>query len=162
MAKMKKILSKKDWQIIKLLKENARMSDAEIGRRIGLSKSAVRWRRINLQKRGYLFLSAYLRFDKVGYNYAFILIKLKPEVLKEQVISFKKKLMEHERTFEVYETWGDCDLLVGIFGENVSDLRKTAAEILQEENCIHDYKIIFGIKTLKGLEVPFRDVLPEL
>ncbi|WP_175060253.1 Lrp/AsnC family transcriptional regulator [Thermococcus sp. 2319x1] len=159
---MKRRLSKKDWQIIKLLKENARMSDAEIGRRIGLSKSAVRWRRINLQKNGRLFISAYLRFDKIGYNYAFILIKLKPEASKEQVISFKKKLMEHEHTFEVYEIWGDYDLLVGVFGEDTSDLRKTVMEILQEENCIHDYKIIFGIKTLKGLEVPFRDVLPEL
>lgn len=46
----KRKLSKKDWEIIKLLKKDARMSDAEIGRRIGLSKSAVRWRRINLQK----------------------------------------------------------------------------------------------------------------
>ncbi|ACS89627.1 Lrp/AsnC family transcriptional regulator, partial [Thermococcus sibiricus] len=112
------------------------MSDAEIGRRIGLSKSAVRWRRINLQKRGCLFISAYLRFDKLGYNYAFVLIKLKPEIPKEQIIQFKKKLMEHEHTFEVYEIWGDYDILVGTFGEDISDLRKSVVEIIQGENCI--------------------------
>ena len=159
---MKKRLSKKDWQIIRLLKENARMSDAEIGRRIGLSKSAVRWRRINLQKNGCLFISAYLRFDKLGYNYAFILIKLKPEIPKEQVVEFEKKLMENENTFEVYEIWGDYDILVGMFGEDISDLRKRVAEIVQGERCIHEYKVLFGVKTLKGLEVPFKDALTDL
>jgi len=159
---MKKRLSKTDWQIIRLLKENARMSDAEIGRRIGLSKSAVRWRRINLQKKGCLFISAYLRFDKLGYSYAFVLIKLKPETPKNQIIAFKKKLMENENTFEVYEIWGGYDLLIGMFGEDVSDLRKNVEEVIQGESCIHDYRILFGVKTLKGLEVPFKDVLSEL
>jgi|GEM_PF-554894 len=159
---MKKKLSKKDWQIIRLLKENARISDAEIGRRIGLSKSAVRWRRINLQKRGYLFISAYLRFDKLGYNYAFVLIKLKPEIQKKQMIEFEKKLMENESTFEVYEIWGDYDILVGMFGEDILDLRKKIAEVIHGEKCIHDYKILFGVKTLKGLEISFKDALTEL
>lgn len=159
---MKKKLSKKDWQIIRLLKENARMSDAEIGRRVGLSKSAVRWRRINLQKRGYLFISAYLRFDKLGYNYAFVLIKLKPETPKNQIIEFKKKLMENGNTFEVYEIWGDYDILVGVFGEDVSDLRKNVMELIQGKSCIHDYRILFGVKTLKGLEVSFKDALSEV
>lgn len=159
---MKKKLSKKDWQIIRLLKENARMSDAEIGRRVGLSKSAVRWRRINLQKSGCLFLSAYLRFDKLGYNYAFVLIKLKPETPKNQIIEFKKKLMENENTFEVYEIWADYDILVGVFGEDVSDLRKNVMELIQGKSCIHDYRILFGVKTLKGLEVSFKDALSEV
>lgn len=159
---MKKKLSKKDWQIIRLLKENARMSDAEIGMRVGLSKSAVRWRRINLQKRGYLFISAYLRFDKLGYNYAFVLIKLKPETPKNQIIEFKKKLMENENTFEVYEIWADYDILVGVFGEDVSDLRKNVMELIRGEGCIHDYRILFGVKTLKGLEVSFKDALSEV
>lgn len=159
---MKKRLSKKDWQIIRLLKENARMSDAEIGRRIGLSKSAVRWRRINLQRSGCLFISAYLRFDKLGYNYAFVLIKLKPEMPKEQIIEFKKKLMENESTFEAYEIWGEYNLLVGMFGEDTSDLRKRVAEVIQGEKCIHDYKVLFGVKTLKGLEVSFIDALTDL
>lgn len=159
---MKKRLTKKDWQIIRLLKENARMSDAEIGRRIGLSKSAVRWRRINLQKKGYLFISAYLRFDKLGYNYAFILIKLNPRSPKEQITLFKKKLMEYEHTFAVYEIWGDYNILAGVFGEDTPDLRKHVMELVQEETCVHDYKVVFGIKTLKGLEVPFYDILSEL
>ncbi len=159
---MRKRLSKRDWQIIRLLKENARISDAEIGRRIGLSKSAVRWRRINLQRKGYLFISAYLRFDKLGYSYAFALIKLKPSANRTQILSFKRKLMENNYTFEVYEIWGDYDLLVGFFGEDLSSLRKAISETLQEERCIHTYKIIFGVKTLKGLEIPFHDILPEL
>ncbi|ALM74058.1 Lrp/AsnC family transcriptional regulator [Thermococcus barophilus] len=158
---MKKKLSEKDWQIIRLLKENGRISDAEIARRLGMSKSAVRWRRTNLIRRGCLVISAYLRFDKVGFSYAIVLIKLKADAYKDQILSLKKKLMEQKSTFEIYEIAGDYDLLVGFFGEDIKILYQEIEKTLRGERCIQEYKILFGIKTLKGLEVPFYDSLKE-
>lgn len=152
-------LSKKDWQIIKLVKENGRISDAEIARRLGISKSAVRWRRINLQRKGYLFISAYLRFDKVGYSYATVLIKLKAGAEKREIRDLKEKLMKSENTFEIYEVIGDYDILVGFFAPDVQTLYEIIENILRGEECIHEYKILLGIRTLKGLEVPFHDAL---
>lgn len=156
---MKKKLSEKDWQIIRLLKENGRISDAEIARRLGMSKSAVRWRRVNLIRRGYLFVSAYLRFDKVGFSYAAVLIKLKATASRDEILSLKKKLMGCKSTFELYEVAGDYDILVGFFGEDIKMLYHEIEKTLRGEGCIQEYKILFGIKTLKGLEVPFYDSL---
>ncbi|WP_457753421.1 Lrp/AsnC family transcriptional regulator [Thermococcus sp.] len=158
---MKKKLSEKDWQIIRLLKENGRISDAEIARRLGMSKSAVRWRRVNLIRRGYLFVSAYLRFDKVGFSYAAVLIKLKAAASRDEILSLKKKLMGCKSTFEIYEVAGDYDILVGFFGEDIKTLYHEIEKTLRGEECIQEYKILFGIKTLKGLEVPFYDSLKE-
>lgn len=152
-------LSKKDWEIIRLLKKNGRISDAEIARRLGMSKTAIRWRRINLQKRGCLMISAYLRFDKVGFSYAIVLIKLKADALKEDILKFKQKLMENPNVFEIYEIAGDYDILAGFFGEDVNSLHNVIEDAVRGENVINDYKILFGIKTLKGLEVPFYDAL---
>jgi DNA-binding Lrp family transcriptional regulator len=152
-------LSKKDWEIIRLLKKNGRISDAEIARRIGMSKTAIRWRRINLQKRGCLMISAYLRFDKVGFSYAIVLIKLKADALREDILKFKQKLMENPNVFEAYEIAGDYDILAGFFGEDVNSLHNVIEDAVRGEKVINDYKILFGIKTLKGLEVPFYDAL---
>jgi len=152
-------LSKKDWEIIRLLKKNGRISDAEIARRLGMSKTAIRWRRINLQKRGCLMISAYLRFDKVGFSYAIVLIKLKADALKEDILKFKQKLMENPNVFEIYEIAGDYDILAGFFGEDVNSLHNVIEDAVRGESVINDYKILFGIKTLKGLEVPFYDAL---
>ncbi|HII61895.1 Lrp/AsnC family transcriptional regulator [Pyrococcus horikoshii] len=157
----KRKLSKKDWEIIKLLKKDARMSDAEIGRRIGLSKSAVRWRRINLQKRGYLLISAYLRFDKLGYTYAFVLVKIKPDTPRNEILKFKKALMENEHTFEIYEVLGDYNVLIGVFGEDVSELKRNIQELIIGQKCVQEYKVLLGAKSLKGLEVPFWDALED-
>ncbi|AEC52411.1 hypothetical protein PNA2_1496 [Pyrococcus sp. NA2] len=157
----KRKLSKKDWEIIKLLKKNARISDAEIGRRIGLSKSAVRWRRINLQKSGCLLISAYLRFDKLGYNYAFVLVKIKPDTPRDEVLMFKKLLMENEHTFEIYEVLGDYNLLVGVFGEDIFKLKENIQKLIMGQSCVQEYKVLLGAKTLKGLEVPFEDALED-
>ncbi|ASJ16451.1 transcriptional regulator [Thermococcus chitonophagus] len=152
-------LSEKDWCIIELLKKNGRISDAEIARKLGMSKSAVRWRRTNLIRRGYIFISAYLRFDKVGYSYAIVLIKLNPAAKEEEIVRFMRKLMECKRTFEVYKTLGDYDLIVGFFGDNLEELTKEIESVLRGESTVKEYKVLVGVKTLKGLEVSFYDAL---
>ena len=67
--------------------------------------------------------------------------------------------MKSENTFEIYEVIGDYDILVGFFADGVQELYQAIENILRGENCIHEYKIFLGIKTLKGLEVPFYDAL---
>lgn len=154
-------LSKKDWEIIKLLKKNGRMSDREIGEKVGLSKSATRWRRTRLMKDGYILISAFLRFDKVGFPYGILLIKLKPEADKNDVRKFKLSLMKNNNVFEIFETLGSYNLVVGVFGENTKQFRAVIEDIVQGETVVQTYDILVGTKNLKGIEVPFFDVVED-
>lgn len=150
-------LSKKDWEVIKLLKENGRMSDREIGKRIGLSKSAARWRRTRLMKDGYIIISAFLRFDKVGFPYGILLIKLNPKADKNEVKEFKLSLMKNSNVFEIFETFGSYNLVVGVFGENHKQFHEVIENIVHGNPTIQSYDILIGAKNLKGIEIPFFD-----
>ena len=67
-----------DWQIIRLLQENSRLSYAQIGREIGLSPSAVAERVQRLEELGIIQqYTTLIDFKKVGYSLsAYILLGL--------------------------------------------------------------------------------------
>ena len=87
-----------DWQILRALQENARVSFSELGRRVGLSSPAVAERvrrledagvitgygvQLNLEKVGFPIL-AFIRISAIGTNCAEIgsFAKTLPEVLE--------------------------------------------------------------------------------
>ncbi len=155
---MKK-LNSKDWRIIQLLKNDGRISDAEIARELGISKSAVRWRRLELQKKGYLVISAYLRFDKLECPYAFVMVKLKGDAPRDRISSLKRELMRMEKVFAIYETLGEYDMIVGFFSDTLERLHETVEGALRGRSDIQDYTVLMGIKTLKENGMAFFDVV---
>lgn len=86
-----------DWEIIKLLQENSRLSFAQIGREVGLSPSAVAERIQRLEEQGVIqqytividpkkvgfSLSAYILLGLNGYNFNAFMEALKsfPEII---------------------------------------------------------------------------------
>lgn len=154
-----KALTKRDWELIKLLREDGRLSDAELARELGLSKSAVRWRRMNLQNEGYLKVAAFLRFDKLSYSYAYILLKIKADISRKELLLFEKELVDMESVFTVVELLGNYTLLVGVFSEERELLHREIDSILRGRGYIQDYIVLVGVKTLKSEGVAFLDVL---
>lgn len=135
------------------------MSDKEIGKRVGLSKSGARWRRTRLMKEGYILISAFLRFDKVGFPYGILLIKLNPKANKNEVRKFKLNLMKNPNTFEIFETFGSYNLVIGVFGEDHKQFYEAIENIVQENPVVQSYDILIGVKNLKGIEIPFFDII---
>ncbi len=154
-----KALTKRDWELIRLLREDGRLSDAELARELGLSKSAIRWRRMNLQNEGYLKVAAFLRFDKLDYPYAYILLKIKADISRKDLLLFEKELMDMENVFTLVEVLGGYTLLIGVFSEEREFLYREIDNILRGREYIQDYMILMGVKTLKSEGVPFSDVL---
>ncbi len=154
-----KPLTKRDWELIRLLREDGRLSDAELARELGLSKSAVRWRRMNLQREGYLKVAAFLRFEKLGYPYAYILLKLRAEVSRRDLLSFEKELLDNKYVFDLKEIMGNYNLLIGVFSEGLDELYREINNILMGRSYIQDYIILSGVKTLKSEGISFPDAL---
>jgi len=154
-----KALTKRDWELVRLLRDDGRLSDAELARELGLSKSAVRWRRMNLQNEGYLKVTAFLRFDKLKYPYAYILLKIKADISRRELLLFEKELMDMESVFTLVELLGNYTLLVGVFSEERESLLREIDSILRGREYIQDYILLMGVKTLKSEGVIFLDVL---
>jgi len=147
-------ISEKDWKIIKLLKMNGRMSDAEIARRLKISKTAVRWRRQKLQEKGILEIVAIVKFDKAKIPYAFVLLKLKPEVNKKDVLKFINTLLNEERVYEICEVAGTYDLKVGIFGSTLDEIFDVVNSLFRGNPIVQTMDILMGVKYWKAFEKP--------
>jgi len=75
-----------------------------------------------------------------------VLIKLKADALREDILKFKQKLMENPNVFEAYEIAEDYDILAGFFGEGVNSLHNVIEDAVRGEKVINDYKILLVLK----------------
>jgi len=152
-------LSPLDWKIIDLLKHDGKLSDAEIARELKLTRAAVRWRRKRLEREGYLWVTAYLNCDKLNFPYAFILLRIAHNAGEKELSKFRAQLLGDQDIFEIYETIGDYDLLIGVSSKDLSSLKASITSILKEgADVINDYIVIFGNKTLKALRRPLSSL----
>lgn len=106
----------KDKEILALLKENARMGNSEIARRVGLSEGAVRQR-----VRGMLQQGRIRRFTieegEGGANSAIVLIKASGDT-KKLMLGIKKDAIA-SRAFEISGAYDACLI---IEGESVAEI----------------------------------------
>lgn len=142
-----RFLDEKDIKILKYLNQDANISDARLGKMIGLSKTSVRMRRIKLQNSGILRIVGVVVLQNLGIPYADILVKLKNDlVLREQFI---KKLLNNDLVYEITEYMSDYDLLIRLFHKDPIKLKDEALKIVTD-NAVEDYRISYVIRTYKA------------
>lgn len=114
-------LDEVDMRLLRLLRENARMSYARLAQELGLSESAVRKRMTKLLKLGVIKKFTII-YDIKNEVRAFILVRTQPPV---SVPEISKKILELEHVEAVYEVTGDYDILVTVRGETIEDVNKS-------------------------------------
>lgn len=114
-------LDEVDMRLLRLLRENARMSYARLAQELGLSESAVRKRMTKLLKLGVIKKFTII-YDIKNEVRAFILVRTQPPV---SVPEISKKILELEHVEAVYEVTGDYDILVTVRGETIDDVNKS-------------------------------------
>ncbi|MEM3189325.1 MAG: Lrp/AsnC family transcriptional regulator [Saccharolobus sp.] len=141
------ILDDKDIKILKILNQDANISDAKIGKLIGLSKTSVRVRRIKLQNSGVLKIVGVIILQNLRLPYADIQVKLKNDlILREQFIN---KLINNDLVYEVTEYMGDWDLLIRLFHKDIVSLKDEILKIISDK-AIQDYRINYVARTYKA------------
>lgn len=113
-----------DRRILGLLTQNARMSNIEIAKALGLSESAVRYRIRNLEKDQILGYTAVLRDE----NKVRCLINLRVDA-QTNVPRFFPALKELSEVNEVLETSGDFDAVLFCSFQTVDGMNSFLDEI---------------------------------
>lgn len=110
-----------DMQLLSLLKENSRLSFADLGRKISLSPSAVRERVQKMEDTG--VIKKYdIQIDnrRLGYELdAFILLKVFPGQLKDVL----KKIKDFPEIKEAHRITGNQNLHLRVVLKNQIDLQ---------------------------------------
>lgn len=105
-----------DNQIISLLQKNARMSNVEIAKAVGLTEGAIRRRISNLEKSG--VISKYtIEVSSSGRIFAVVMVKSKDETKK--TMSDIKSL---GISYDLYEVSGEFDGCIILDGSSIEEL----------------------------------------
>jgi len=114
-------LDEVDRGVIEHLRENARTTFADIGRALDVSDATVYNRVKRLMEMGVIKrFTIEVDEEAVGRMVSgFILVDVKPGAVKE----VSKQLTEIGTVSEVYEVHGREDLIVKVWGKNLSELR---------------------------------------
>lgn len=115
----------KDWAIIKLLKENSRLSNSEIGRILNVSEGTIRKRIARLISSGairkFTITTGLEGIDGI------ILIKVETKRAQELIKQIKSKYGD------IYEFSGRVDLAVRVSCSNIEELNAIVDEIREIE-----------------------------
>lgn len=120
-----------DKIILQELQENARISNADLARRAGLSPSAILTRVKRLEEQG--FVSEYvarLNRQQLGYDMlCFVGVSLQRHEL-EQVSEFDEAIRQIPEVLECHHVTGDVDYLLKVVAKNTADLEQFLIHVL--------------------------------
>lgn len=110
-----------NWKILNFLQQNARLSNAEIGRKVGLSSPAVAERIKKMEDFGVIEgFTTKVSYVKTGYQLkAIITLKAFMGRLKP----FLSKVTEYEEVLNCYRVTGNENIVMEVVLENQSHLQ---------------------------------------
>lgn len=114
-----------DRELLRLLQQDGRLSNAEIARKINLSPPATHARIRSLEQRGYIQkYTALLDREKVGYDLVcFMLISL--QVHQYQMVEkFRSSILALPEVLECHHLTGDYDYLLKVAFRNHKDIEQ--------------------------------------
>ena len=151
-------LNLKDKKILYELDLNARQSNSEIGKKVGLSKEVVKYRIDNLIKEGIIIkFQTVINYFKLGITKHKLYLQLK-DVNKEKLEEIGNYLKNHKKTEWVAICTGKWDLIVSFFVNNINELDE---EILDLMNKYHNYIKDKAVTTTLHIIRHLREYLKE-
>ncbi|HHW91316.1 MAG TPA: Lrp/AsnC family transcriptional regulator [Firmicutes bacterium] len=136
-----------DNQILAILTEDARISFAELGRRVNLSRVAARERVQSLVERGVIEkFSVVVDPRKVGYHIS-ALIEL--EVEPYSLATITEKIINEEPVFRVHEVSGSSKLHIHALFEDIDHLHRFMAANIYSLRGVVKVKCEILLRSLK-------------
>ena len=114
-----------DSQIVQLLKENARMTNVDIGKAVGLSEGAVRNRIQYLIDSGIIKRFTVDIVPDLEFR-AIIMVSVNPSVPTSKISIGIRKLIGTER---IYEVTGEHDIVAIVSSQNIEGVNHTIEDI---------------------------------
>ncbi|MDP5272920.1 Lrp/AsnC family transcriptional regulator [Chengkuizengella axinellae] len=137
-----------DKQIIKLLKENCRMTNSEISKQTHLSIPAISERIKKLEGKGIIErFTVKLNRDKMGQSLvAFISVTLERT---EYIPAFRKIIVQSEHVLECHHLAGEYDYLLKVAVQGTRGLEDFISNVLKGTEGVQKTSTTIALSTLK-------------
>lgn len=136
-----------DWKIIGELERDGRQSYAELGERVGLSKSPC-WSRVRSLEDNGIIQGYAARLDPLALGLAvqsFVEVRISFDAHAE----FEAAVMAHPAVFECHTTAGDSDYMLRVFARSVEHLDDLLRHELSKLPGVHRLATMVCLKTIK-------------
>lgn len=142
------LMDRIDWKILAELEEDARLSFAELGERVGLSKSPC-WSRVrDLERDGVIRgFAAQLVPGALGLAVqCFVEVRIRFDAHAE----FEAAVMDHPAIIECHTTAGDGDYILRLYARSVEHLDHLLRHDLSKLPGVHRLSTNVCLKTIKS------------
>lgn len=138
----KTMLDEKDKRILQKIKSNSRLTYEEVGRKVGLTRNAVKYRIQNLEKKGiiagYKMMIDFTHFNRLTYK---IFIKYNNSLI-EQEKSLLNYLKEIPGILSTTKHLGRWNLDIEIEPKNAKELQNFLITLRDKFDIVEDYEFI--------------------
>ena len=122
----------KDRKILSTIEVNGRLSYAEIGKKVGLSKQVVKYRMDLLEKKNIIQeYYAIINDSKLEREVYYVYLKI-ADFTDEDELKLKKNLKRNRNVLSFFSTLGKWDLAIGLFADNNAELENILHRILKD------------------------------
>ena len=139
-----------DWQILALLQDDARLSNVDLAKAVGLSPSPCLARVRALEEAG--FISRYVSLldpRRVGLNVSvFIQVALEKQVERALGV-FEKAIRDRPEVMECYLMTGESDYLLRVVVPDLQALERFILDVLSRIPGVGNIKSSFALKQVK-------------
>jgi len=148
-------LDEKDVLIYTLLRFNGRLSDTEIARRLKLSPSTVRRRRLKMEKEGYLKILGLLIFQYTDIVYADVIVSFDSKYPYTEVMKFLEECKNNPRIYEI-AIYAGKKAILRFFDKDLKNLTKHIGTYMGNKPFIEDYEINIISESPKLFTIPMN------
>ena len=152
-----------DRRILRLLQQNARLSNAELAQKVGLSVSPT-WRRVRALEEAGVITGYQALVDPAAVGLpvnVFVHVSLEKQV-EAALEAFEAAIRRHPEVMECYLMTGDADYLLRVVVPDLSEYERFVMDHLTRIRGIASIKSSFALRPVKhGTELPLPEKRPE-
>ena len=147
-------MDKIDKKILEILQRNAKITNAQLSKEIGLSPAPTLERVRKLESKGIISgYNAKLDMSKIGLGVStFVMVTLK-EQNKKNLVSFLDKIKDVNNVIECHHITGSADFILKVVSENIESYQELMLETVSEIEVTDSLQSMVILSTFKDSKV---------
>jgi len=147
-------IDKIDKKILEILQRNAKITNAQLSKEIGLSPAPTLERVRKLESKGIISgYNAKLDMSKIGLGVStFVMVTLKGHN-KKNLVSFLDKIQDVNNVIECHHITGSADFILKVVSENIESYQELMLETVSEIEVTDSLQSMVILSTFKDSKV---------
>ena len=147
-------IDKIDKKILEILQRNAKITNAQLSKEIGLSPAPTLERVRKLESKGIISgYNAKLDMSKIGLGVStFVMVTLKGHN-KKNLVSFLDKIKDVDNVIECHHITGSADFILKVVSQNIESYQELMLETVSEIEVTDSLQSMVILSTFKDSKV---------